>query len=34
MVLDAKNDGFIGKKCRNEPQETAVLEADLCFCMY
>ena len=33
-VLDAKTGGFIGKKRRYLAQETAVLEADLCFCMY
>ena len=33
-VLDAKNIGFIGKKRRNEPQETAVLETDSYFCKH
>ena len=34
VVLDAKNDSFIGKKRRFERQETAVLEIDFYFCRH
>jgi len=33
-VFDAENDGFIGKKRRNEPQEPAVIATDSCFCWH
>ena len=33
-VLCTENGGFISKKRRNEPQETAVLETDSYFCKH